>query len=302
MQTNRALRFYSFLCKLDSRRPVKKRPKRKSATRPTVVFLGGGGLTQAMVAGLKYHAANVLRGKPAKFQLIVHDRHPNKLQTLRRLGAKTESNLQRAVDAADILLIAVRPDSVAGLLASLNLGGRSPLAVSLAAGIPMEGLRRELGPPVRWARAMPSPACRTGRGLTALAFGAELKPAERKTIRTLFAALGTVLEVPEESFDVFMVTYAPIHGYHALAALTAAATRLGLDPAVASTAATHALADGIVALHASRTSLEAALKEAATPGGISVAIAASMDASGYSAMMERALQAGIDRAKTISKA
>ncbi len=60
------------------------------------------------------------------------------------------------------------------------------------------------------------------------------------------------MEVPEEFFDVFMVTYAPIHGYHALAALTAAAMRLGLDPAVASTAAAHALADGIVALRARR--------------------------------------------------
>ncbi len=278
-----------------------KKLNKKSVRPPTIVFLGGGALTQAMVAGLTHHAASAPKTNPAKFQLIVHDRHPNKLRTLRRLGAKTESNLQRAVDAADILLIAVRPNSVAALLASLILKGRSLLVVSLAAGIPMERLRRELGPPVRWARAMASPACRTGRGLTALAFGAELKPAERKTIRTFFAALGTVLEVPEELFDVFMVTYAPIHGYHALAALTAAATRLGLDPAVASTAATHALADGIVALRASRTSLEAALKAAATPGGISVAIAASKNASGYSAMIEQALQAGIDRAKSMAK-
>ncbi len=280
---------------------MKKRSK-ESLRAPTVVVLGGGGLTQAMIAGLKYHAAHVPKRTPAKFQLIVHDRHPHKLRTLRQLGAKTESSLQRAVDAADILLIAVRPDSVAGLLVSLNLRGRALLVVSLAAGIPMERLRRELGPPVRWARAMPSPACRTGHGLTALAFGAELKPAERKTIRTFFAALGTVMEVPEESFDVFMVTYAPIHGYHALAALTAAAMRLGLDPAVASTAAAHALADGIVALRARRTSLDRVLREAATPGGISVAIAASKDASGYSAIIERALQAGIDRAKSISKA
>ena len=278
-----------------------KKVSKKTARPSTVVFLGGGALTQAMVAGLTYQAANAPKKNPAKFHLIVHDRHPDKLRALRRLGAKTESNLQRAVDAADILLIAVRPDSVAGLLASLNLGGRSLPIVSLAAAIPMERLRRELESPARWARAMPSPACRTGRGLTALAFGAELKPAERRTIRTLFAALGTVLEVPEELFDVFMVTYAPIHGYHALAALTAAATRMGLDPAVASTAAAHALADGIVALSASRTSLDAALKAAATPGGISVAIAASKDASGYSAMIERALQAGVDRAKAIAK-
>jgi pyrroline-5-carboxylate reductase len=280
---------------------VKKLAK-KSVRSPTIVFLGGGGLTQALVAGWAYHAARAPQRTRAQFQLIVHDRHPNKLRTVRRCGAKTESNLQRAVDAADILLIAVRPDSVAGLLASLDLRGRSLLVVSLAAGIPMERLRRELGPPVKWARAMPSPACRAGHGLTALAFGAELKPSERETIRTFFAALGTVIEVPEESFDVFMVTYAPIHGYHALAALTAAATRLGLDPAVASTAAAHALADGIVALRASRTSLDAVLKQAATPGGISVAMAASMDRSGYSAVIERALQAGIDRAKSISKA
>jgi pyrroline-5-carboxylate reductase len=279
---------------------MRKRTK-KSSGPPTIVFVGGGRLTQAMVAGLTHRSSAGPKKALAKFELIVHDRHADKLRVLRRLGAKTESNLQRAVDAADMLLIAVRPDSVATLLAGLNLGGRSLLVVSLAAGISIERLRREVGPPARWARAMPSPACRTGHGLTALAFDAALPPADRKKIRALFAVLGNVMEIPEELFDVFMVTYSPIHGYHALAALAAAGTRLGLDPTAAFTAATHALADGLVALRDSGTSVDALLKEAATPGGISVAIAASKHSSGYSAMIERALQAGIDRARSMAE-
>lgn len=278
-----------------------KKPSKKSAHAPAVVFIGGGRLTQAIVAGLTYDPANARKKHRAKFRLIVHDRHPEKLRALGRLGAKPESNLQRAVDAADILLIAVRPDAVTGLLAGLNLGKRSPLAVSLAAGIPLERLREELSAPVKWARAMPSPACRTGEGLTALAFDAALAPSDRKKIRALFAALGRVVEIPEESFDVFTVTYSPIHGYHALAALIAAATHLGLDPTAASTAAAHALADSIAALRASRTSVDTALKEAATPGGISVAIATSEAESGYNEIIERAMQAGIDRAKSMAK-
>jgi len=255
-----------------------------------------------MVAGLTHRPTTPRKKSPAKFQLIVHDRHADQLRTLRRLGAKTESNLQPAVEAADILLIAVRPNSVKELLASLHLEKkRPPLLVSLAAGIPLDRLRGELGPPVKWARAMPSPACRTGQGLTALAFDVTLTPADRKTIRALFAALGAVVEIPENVFDVFTVTYSVSHGYYTLAALITAATRLGLDPAAASAAAAHALADGIVALRSSGTALDGLLQEASTPGGIAAAVSASKDASGYTEVNERALQAGIARARSMAK-
>lgn len=259
----------------------------------TTVFLGGGRITGALLAGLQLGHY--------KAPIVVHDRNPEKLRRLRReFGVDIEPSLLRAVDQADLLVIAVRPDAVRGLLQ--KIGPMSPvIAVSLAAGIPLTNLRRWMGPPVRWARAMPSPVARSGHGLTALTFSRDLGASARKEVRNFFNGVGSVLEVPENKFDSFTVTYSSSNGYHALAALSEAAEKLGLDRKTALTASAHALADGILAWRDGKLSLNELLQEAATPGGIAAATMAKMDKAGYKRAVLRGLQAGMNRARRNAK-
>jgi pyrroline-5-carboxylate reductase len=256
------------------------------------VFLGGGRITSALVAGLRLSEYD----RP----IVVHDRHPRKLQQLKRqYGVAVEPDLHRAVESAHLLIIAVRPDSVCGLLKEIGTRNirRRLTVVSLAAGVPLSKLRAGLGPPVRWARAMPSPVSRSGRGLAALSFDRSLSGAARAEVRSLFSQAGTVLEVPEKQFDAFTVTFSSSHGYHALATLVDAAVAIGLDRRSARTAAAHALADGIVAWRESNLPLEELLHEAATPGGTAAAVMASINDAGYARIMAQGLRAGVRRAR-----
>ena len=147
----------------------------------TAVFLGGGRITGALLAGLR------LAGYEQP--IVVYDRHPEKLRRLHReYGVTVERVLRRAIEQADLLIIAVRPDAVRDLLQQIkasapgriNPGKTNPaIVISLAAGIPLASLRGWLskpldkppGKPMNWARAMPSPVARSGHGLTALTFG-----------------------------------------------------------------------------------------------------------------------------------
>jgi pyrroline-5-carboxylate reductase len=256
------------------------------------VFLGGGRITSALLAGLRL----AKYGQP----IVVHDRHPNKLRQLKRqYGAIVEPDLHRAVESARVLIVAIRPDCVPKILQEIGTHhvSRRLTAVSLAAGIPLSKLRIALGPPVHWARAMPSPVSRSGRGLTALTFDSGLSTAARAEIRGLFAKVGPVLEISENQFDAFTVTYSSSHGYHALAALIEAAEAIGLDRKTARVAAAHALADGIAAWRESNLPLKHLLQEATTPGGIAAAVMASLDDSGYPRIVAQGLRAGIRRAR-----
>jgi pyrroline-5-carboxylate reductase len=109
------------------------------------------------------------------------------------------------------------------------------------------------------------------------------------------------VEVPEPQFDAFTATYSSSHGYHALAALAAAAQCAGLHHDTALTAAAHALADGILYWRESRSSLVELLHEAATPGGIAAAAMAAMDKAGYSKVMQKGIAAGIAQARRNAK-
>ena len=273
------------------------------------VFLGGGRITSALLAGLR------LAGY--KQPLIVHDRNAHKLRALKsEFKVGTEHDLIAAVTQAELLIIAVRPQDMADVLTKIRtaISGsrvartsgisarkRPVIACSVAAGIPLKNLRAALPGPFRWARAMPSPASRFGRGLAAITFDKSCPKSARKVVSTFFANVGPVLEIAEREYDAFTVTYSTTHGYHALAALAGAAETLGLDRRTALAAAAHALADGVLAWREGNLSLPALLEEGATPGGIAAEVMRTMDVQGYPRSVKRGLQAGIARMRGNAK-
>jgi pyrroline-5-carboxylate reductase len=263
----------------------------------TVVFLGGGRITSAMLAGLRL--------AKTRHRLVVHDRNPGKLRNLKkRYAVAVEPDLNSAVKQADVLIVAVRPSSVREVLRAVDNAIGSPLgsmdrplvAISVAAGVPLRVLSKLVGPPVQWARAMPSPLCRSGRGLTAVTFPGILPRADRKRVQSLFAAVGQVIEIPESKFDAFTVIYSCSHGYHALATLAEAGRAAGLDRNTALLASAHALADGIIAWRDGKDSLGTLLEEAVTPGGIASATVNKMDSAGYGRAVRQGVAAGLRRA------
>ena len=268
----------------------------------TVVFLGGGRITSAMLAGLRLVKTT--------HRLLVHDRNAGKLRDLnKRYAVAVEPDLNRAILQSDVLIVAVRPRSVGKLLHSVETSTRASiwtstgtmkdarLAISVAAGVPLRALSKLTGPSVKWARAMPSPVCRSGCGLTAVTFPRTLPRADRKWVTDFFATFGQVVEIPESKFDAFTVTFSCSHGYHALATLARAAQGAGLDRNTALLASAHALADGILAWRDGKDSLETLQAEARTPGGIAAATTTRMDAAGYRWAVRQGVGAGMRRAR-----
>ena len=263
-----------------------------------MVFLGGGRITSAIVAGLR----RVGYGQP----ILVHDIHPEKLRRLKHdFGVGVEADLARALQRAHLLLLAVRPESVGAVLAggaftsgvNSRASRRAIIGVSLAAGIPLARLRTLAPRGIVWVRAMPSPVCRTNPGLTALSFERQVPRAARREVRDFFLLMGTVVEIPESQLDAFTAVYSSSHGYHALAALADAGVKIGLRRKTALDAAAHALADGINAWRSGSASLASLLKEAATPGGVAEATLATSDRYGYRSAVEKGVREGMVRAR-----
>jgi pyrroline-5-carboxylate reductase len=256
------------------------------------VFLGGGRITSALAAGLRLTAD--------ERAIIVYDRHPQKLRALRReFRVEMARDLKSAIERAETLIVAVRPSSVKEILSEVAACGARPpeLCISLAAGIPLRNLRRWLGGPVRWARAMPSPVCRIGRGFTPVCFDRGATKKDRALVRQTFERVGPVLELKEEQMDGITASLSPTHGYHALKTLAQAAKNAGLDGKTALIAAAHALSDGIEYWRESGEKLEDLLAEAATPGGIAAATMAAMDRAGYGRAVKRGIRAGVQQAR-----
>ena len=236
-------------------------------------------------------------------RIVVYDRHPEKLRAMRRESrVEVARDLKSAIESAETVIVAVRPGSVKEILGeAVACGPKLPrLWISLAAGIPLENLRRWLSS-VRWVRVMPSPVSRIGKGLNPVCFDVGVSGRERRQVRELFRKVGPTLEIPESQMDAITATHSATHGYHALAALAKGARDAGLDEKTALISAAHALGDGISYWRESGLSLDELLEEAATPGGIAAATMAAMDKAGYGRAVAKGLAAGIGQARRNAK-
>jgi Pyrroline-5-carboxylate reductase len=106
-----------------------------------------------------------------------------------------------------------------------------------------------------------------------------------------------VIEIPENKFDAFTVTYSCSHGYHALATLAKSAQASGLDRQTALLASAHALADGIFAWREGILRSNACSRKRLPPEGIAATTMTGMDSAGYARAVRHGVVEGLRRAR-----
>src|SRR6185503_18581470 len=103
-----------------------------------------------------------------------------------------------AMQGADTLVLAVKPQDMKKALASISTGVRGKLVISIAAGITLDALSRWLGGHRKLVRCMPNTPALIGAGITGLYALPDVAPAERKTAETIMSAVGDAVWLAEE--------------------------------------------------------------------------------------------------------
>lgn len=158
-------------------------------------FLGAGQMGSAILGGL------ARAGVPAA-NLHVFDANPARGPELAAsLGVIAEPSADAAVRAADIVILAVKPQHLGGLLESLDASLLArPTWLSIAAGKPLAWLEAHL-PGARVVRAMPNLAMRVGEGMSALCPGSLATGEDAARAEFVLGASGKVRRMPESLFD-----------------------------------------------------------------------------------------------------
>ena len=184
----------------------------------TLGFLGTGAIASAMVAGLNGAYAVALSPRNAEIAAALARRFPR--------VAVAESN-QAVLDACDTVVIAVRPQIAAGVLADLRFRGDHHV-ISLVSGYSIARLSSLVAPAATLARAVPLPS--TARRLSPTA----IYPHDPRA-QELFAQLGAAFAVDTEiQFDAFCTATATMATYFAFAdGIASWLARNGIEPAQA---------------------------------------------------------------------
>jgi pyrroline-5-carboxylate reductase len=227
--------------------------------------------------------------------VVVTCRRPERAIELRARGLRVADGIAD-IAAAELAIIGVRHDQLAPLIAEVRPVLAGKLVVSLVIGAPSELLERAL-PDTRVIRAVPNIAARVRASVTVLAPGASATTADLVRVRALFAALGDVVELPEDQLAAAnAISGAGIaYVYVLVRALARAGVAAGLPDAAAATLAAGALSGA--ARLAPTAPLHDLLGEIAGPGGSTAAALSALEAGGFDALVTDAVAAAIARAR-----
>ncbi|MBQ9196319.1 MAG: pyrroline-5-carboxylate reductase [Clostridia bacterium] len=158
-------------------------------------IIGTGNMGGALAKGLckKVHPA----------QVILFNRTPEKARKLAdALGCQTAGSAQEAVQAADYILLGVKPYMMAGVIADIApaLYGGSVL-VSMAPGITMDQVRGMAGGEYPVIRIMPNTPVAVGAGMTLYAADGHVPDAVLEEFLNDLSASGRFVRMDEHLFE-----------------------------------------------------------------------------------------------------
>ncbi len=244
--------------------------------------------------------ANLVAGS----QIFVFDPEPSATQRFSQAlpQAVIAADNRAVVAAADIVLLAVKPQVMASVTEELAPVDDSKLIVSIAAGVSLATLTRQLGTD-RVIRVMPNTPCLIGKGASGYALGPGANSDDGELVAQLLAAVGVAFKVREPLLDAVtgLSGSGPAYVFTMIQSLSDGGVRMGLPRDIATALATQTVL-GAAELVQSTGEHPAVLRDrVASPGGTTIAGLQKMEDHGVRAALIAAVEAATLRSVELGR-
>ncbi len=265
----------------------------------SIGFLGSGKMATALAKGwIQAGLANVeqvLAGDP-----VLASREGFTRDT----GARSVADNRQVVEASDVIVLAVKPQNMAGLLSDIRseITARH-LVISIAAGIPLAQIAKQLGDKTRLVRVMPNTPCLVGASASAYCAGPAATVDDVRLVDRLLNSVGRAIAVPEKMLDAVtgLSGSGPAYVFVMIEALSDGGVRMGLPRDVATLLAAQTV------FGAAKMLLETGLHAGtlrdmvASPGGTTIAGLHEIERGGLRGILMDAVQAATRRSAELAK-
>ena len=251
-------------------------------------------MARALAAGMV--RAGVVEGH----SVLASDPEPAALAEFGRVvsGAHTMASNASVASEAGIIILAVKPQQMTGVLADLRSHiAPGKLVVSVAAGVRLAQLAAGLAPGVRLVRVMPNAPALVGYGASAYCLGPGTDAADGAKVAKILSAVGTAYELDEKLLDAVtgLSGSGPAFVCVVIEALSDGGVRMGLPRAVATALAVQTVR-GAAEMLAVGGEHPAALKDrVASPAGMTIAGLAALEDHGLRSALIAAVEAATRR-------
>ncbi|GAB2710433.1 pyrroline-5-carboxylate reductase [Halomonas garicola] len=264
-----------------------------------ITFIGAGNMAGAIIGGLTQggtSAGCITATAPDQKQLA---------DIGARLSIHTTTDNAAAADAADVLVLAVKPQLMREVCQGLadSVQQARPLVISIAAGLDATTIDGWLGGGNALVRCMPNTPSLVGQGASGLYANDRVSDAQRDTATRLMQAVGLVEWVDDESLlDAVTAVSgsAPAYFFLMFEAMEDAGVRLGLPADTARRLAIQT-ALGAATMAGQSEHDPATLKQnVMSPGGTTERAIATLEDANLRQAMDDAMQACAERARQMA--
>lgn len=259
-----------------------------------LAVIGVGVMGEALLAGARRAGFD---------DVVVADAAPGRAKQVAQQYDATAAPTAEAVEGADLVLLAVKPQYLAEAVQQIAPGlPAGAVVVSVAAGVTTATLEDGLGPNVAVVRAMPNTPALIGEGVTAISAGSRADDSALEVAEKLLAGAGEVVTVPESLQDAVTAISGsgPAYLFYLAEAMVDAGVGLGVPRSTATQLVAQTLrgAAGLLAQDDAHPTL---LRERVTsPGGTTAAAIAALDAGAVRAEVAAAMRAAARRSQELS--
>ncbi len=263
-------------------------------------IIGGGVMAEAILCRLLQEniclSEKVLVGEPLA---------PRRTFLQQQYGVQVSNNNCEVFYNSDVLLLAIKPQVFDILTAELEAEDRqksNPLIISILAGVSLECLQQAF-PYQPIVRAMPNTAATVGASMTAIAPSQKVSPSHLSLAKSIFAAVGEVVEVSESWMDgvTGLSGSGPAFVAMMIEALADGGVATGLSRQIANQLALQTVL-GTAQLLKESGAHPAQLKDRVTsPGGTTIAGIAQLEKNGFRSALIEAVKAAYLRSQELAE-
>lgn len=262
-----------------------------------LAVIGAGKLGETLIRGL------VEAGVIDVANITVTAGHQPRLDALReKFGVGGTLSNVMAAESADIILLAVKPQTVPIVLSEIG-GSLRPnqLLITVAASVSTAFIEKHIASPVPIIRAMPNTPCMLKKGMTGIARGSNAVADHVELARFIFNAVGRSVVVDEKHMDAItgLSASGPAFIYIVIESLAEAGVKVGLPRDIATElAAQTVLGAGSMVLETAEH--PAKLKDmVTTPAGCTIDGILELEEGGLRVTLIKAVVKATHRAKEL---
>ncbi len=216
--------------------------------------------------------------------------------TVKKFGVKAAASNSEVVEASEVILLCVKPQTFDGMLSEIS-GTSDRLLISIAAGVKIDTIAGKTNNKHRIIRVMPNTPSLVGRGASAIAPGALATPEDISLADKLLSSVGYACQVEESNIDAVTALSGsgPAYIFLMIESMVAAGIAQGLPAEIAHNLAVETVAGAAELVKQTGESPSQLRENVTSPNGTTFAALESFRESDYSAIVSKALDAARDR-------